>query len=386
MGSPAYYHLPKLISDDAINSLLVSIGLPRAKLIISPKVAAAYHSIYMLQLPPNDKLHHTDLVLRVSGYHLPYIKTENEVGVMSWVSQNTTIPIPEIIAYDSSSNNPIAHEYTLLNRIEGATLSDVYPSLGDEQIDQILDQLIDVLAQLHAHSWHQIAGLNISGNGTHTVGQCLDETFWQSPDIAVLFPLGESVASINIAGPYPTYTAYITAQIRTYIHVIDVQEKLATMRDLIPRLEAFLAAIARSEFEEELNDVKLCLAHKDLHFGNILYDVPSGKITAVLDWEFSGVVPAPKWNPQKSFLWNAQEGEGSKVEKERLMGLFRERCEKRGVTVLKDVAYGSSLQESMQIVSDYLRAITEVVTWGERGDMVPVWREKVLENIAKFDV
>ena len=104
------HHLPKPISENAINALLVGIGLPKATGIVSPKVTAQYHSIYMIKLPPSNRSVHTDLVLRISGHHLPQIKTENEVGVMSWISKNTTIPMPNVVAYEASVDNQVAHE------------------------------------------------------------------------------------------------------------------------------------------------------------------------------------------------------------------------------------------------------------------------------------
>jgi len=376
-------HLPQHISKDAINNLLISRGLPRANKIISPNVTAQYHSIYMIHLPPNVS-NHLSLVLRVSGHHLPVIKTENEVGVMSWVAKNTTIPVPDIVAYDSSVNNPIAHEYTLLSRIDGVTLSDVYETLDDDKMGQILDQLIDFLVQLHVQEWDQIGGLNINEKGEIVVGQVLDETFWQVPDIKELWPEGESMATLNIKGPYPSYVALITAQIKKYIRLIQVHEKLETMRDLIPRLEAFVSALP--QHSDELNNVKLRLAHKDLHFGNILYDSESGKITAVLDWEFSGVVPFPRWNPVKAFLWNAQSGDESRNVKYRLFERFEKRCKERGVTILKDAEYSSPLQESMHNVANYVWAIVEFVPRGQRTELVAGWRDLVLANLASFGV
>lgn len=138
MATPAN-HLPQPIPEDAINALLVAADLPRATEIISPRVTAQYHSIYKITLPPNNKLGHTDLVLRVPGHHLPRIKLESEVGVMSWVSKNTTIPIPKAVAYDASVNNPISHEYTLLSWVKGATLSEIHQSLNNQQITQTID-------------------------------------------------------------------------------------------------------------------------------------------------------------------------------------------------------------------------------------------------------
>ncbi|KAH7019833.1 hypothetical protein EDB80DRAFT_701637 [Ilyonectria destructans] len=131
MGTPAD-HLPVAIFEDAINELLQTTGLPRATAIANPKVTAQYHSIYFVTLPSTEKSHgHSELVLCVSGRHLPAIKTMNEVGVTTWLSKNTAIPLPEVIAYDASVDNPIGHEYTLLSRVQGVTLGDIYDSLSD---------------------------------------------------------------------------------------------------------------------------------------------------------------------------------------------------------------------------------------------------------------
>ncbi len=246
----------------------------------------------MINLPPNDKSSHTDLVLRISGHHLRQIRTENEVAVVSWNSKNNTIPIPEVVAYDVSVDNPTAHEYTLLSRVEGPTLSEIYLSLDNQQISQIIDQLIDFLSQLKAHEWDAIGGLNINDEGKIVIGQVLEESFWQVPDIEKLWPEGEKVATLSIGGPDPTYIEDIFAQIQKYIHLIHIHEELAFMRDTILRLEAFLTALPKHS--DELKDVKLRLAHKDLHFANMLYHILSGRITAILGWEFSSFVPFTK--------------------------------------------------------------------------------------------
>lgn len=70
------------------------------------------------------------------------------------------------------------------------------------------------------------------------------------------------------------------------------------MRDVIPRLEAFVAIVPT--LADEVNKVKLRLAHKQLHFANSMVNVSSSKITGSLDWEFTGIVPFTKWNPRRA--------------------------------------------------------------------------------------
>ncbi|KAH7214327.1 hypothetical protein BKA60DRAFT_597850 [Fusarium oxysporum] len=188
MGAPAD-HLPLPISEDAINQLLQVLRLPRASAIENPRMTAQYHSIYFITHPPIELSRgHYELVLRVAGNHLPNIKTKNEIGVMTWLSKNTTIPSPEAIAYHDSADNPVGHEYILLSCIQGVTLSD----------------LIDLLTQLQAHPWGGIGGLTLDDRGEVQLGTVVDETFWQVPDIKALWPEGETVASLNIGGSYKT--------------------------------------------------------------------------------------------------------------------------------------------------------------------------------------
>ncbi|KAK5658665.1 hypothetical protein OQA88_2061 [Cercophora sp. LCS_1] len=372
------------ITDDAIQTLLQSLGLPKATEITSPKVTAQYHSIYFITVPKSPASHdHAELVLRVSGRHLPVIKTKNEIGVMTWLSKNTTIPTPAIIAYDASESNPIGHEYTLLSKARGITLSEIYDTLTPEKTTQILDQLIDILTQLHAHPWTGIGGLSLNENGDPVLSQILDENFWQLPGIEKYWP-GHTPTGLNLSGPYGSYIDYITAHIQLYIKLINLHPTLASMRDLIPRLENFIAILP--QHSDELNKVALRLAHKDLHFANILFDDSTNKITAILDWEFSGVVPFTKWNPARSFLWNGRDDASSGEEKKKWMGMFQERCAQRGCEILKDAEYASKLQDDMQLVVDYLRAIVEVSPRGQRAELVGGWRNVVVEGLEAFGV
>ncbi|KAF5627244.1 uncharacterized protein FTJAE_9329 [Fusarium tjaetaba] len=272
---------------------------------------------------------------------------------------------------------------TLLSHIPGVTLSDIYGSLSDKQHNDILDQLIDFLTQLQAHPWDGIGGLTFDHRGDVQLGPVVDETFWQVPDIQALWPEGETVATLNIGGPYETYVEYIIAHVAKYIRLIQTHEKLAFMRDIIPRLEAFVAALPRHS--KELNNIKLRLAHKDLHFANMMYDPSTGKITGILDWEFAGVVPSPSWNPRRSFLWNGIDTPESLAQKYKLMEVFEERCKDKGCTVLEDAQFTSTLQEHTQGAVDFLRAIVEVSPRGQRQDLVQSWKLKVQENISYFE-
>ncbi|KAI1459988.1 kinase-like domain-containing protein [Annulohypoxylon moriforme] len=378
--------LPKGISNDAINKLLESIGLPNARKITAPRVDAKFHAIYMIGLPHhrNDRFRHistNELVLRVAANYWPRIKSENEHGVMNCVRSRTSIPVPEVIGFDHSDKNPLGYEYSLLARVPGETLSDIWQELDDKQMNGILDQLANILAELHSIDVEEIGGVvpEIGQDDNWQMGRVIDETFWANPQIT-LWPSGETIDSLNIGGPFETYSDYISAQISLYIRQIRLHPNLKFFRRQTYALEAFLASLR--EHAEELNKTMLILAHKDLHFGNIMYDRDSGKITGILDWEFSGVVPAPKWNPRKAFLWNCDDSENGKTAK----ALLEERFAQRYNSMFpKQVQYTSPRQKAMQEIADHVRAIIEVKVLDQRYSRTTQMQAQLDERVREWE-
>ncbi|GAB1205553.1 hypothetical protein APSETT445_004229 [Aspergillus pseudonomiae] len=207
MGDPTQY-LPPSLDKETLLEFARSLGLPTPIGVRALIVIAEYHPIYLLSFSAEDaseispKLEaldggngSVDLVLRVSGSHLPHIKTENEVAVMTWVRQHTSIPIPEIIRFDATTKNSLGYEFTLLTRSPGIGLHEVYDQLSVEQLTVIVDQILDIVLQLHQKSWSGVSGLVLSpstaeiGASAQVIpGLILEETFWQAPDIVTYFP------------------------------------------------------------------------------------------------------------------------------------------------------------------------------------------------------
>ncbi|UKZ80208.1 hypothetical protein TrVFT333_007965 [Trichoderma virens FT-333] len=382
MGSPKE-HLPLDISEDTIRALIAFLDLPAPQSVSTLSTTAEYHSIYVISFAPEEvaavfptlpqsNKQCVELILRVSGHHLPRIKTINEVAVMTWVRQNTHLPVAEVIRYDASTNNPLGHEFTLLQRVPGVPVSEIYDRLPPQLLEGLINQMVEIIHQLHAISWDCVSGLQFDDDGRVVPGPIVEETFWQQPDVAKYWPDTESVQSLNICGPYKCYTDYIAAMVRVYQHAIRLHPSLADMRDLLPRLDAFVKVL--SDFPE-LNNTRYFLAHKDLHFANILCDEVSGLITGILDWEFSGIAPAPRWNPVRAFLWNGQYSEGAMEEKDRVSTLFAERCAALGlISLIEETKPSSAVQAAMQEAINYLRAIVEVRPRGQKEERIPSWR------------
>lgn len=400
MGTPDSY-LPPALSADTISQLIVSLDLPTPTSIEPLQVTAAFHSIYLIHFVASTPIHTSDgsvlpvntdgsmtLVLRVSGRQLPTIKTRNEVGVMTWVRQNTTIPIPAIIRYDSTDDNLIGHEFTLLEKAPGKSIDQIYHTLSIEVRTKIVHQLTDYLIELHSRPWGgYVGGLTLT-NGEITHGPPIDENFWQLPDLEKYWAGSESLESLN---PIPSqgfasFVAFTVDCLDRYIYAIEKHSSLESCRDLIPRIRAFAAAI--QDHAEQLNQVVYVLAHKDLHFANIMCDPdhPDCPITAVLDWEFSSVVPAPRWNPPRAFLWNMKWSPEDKEEQTRMEKVFESVCREKGAGKILEEMELSPLQESMQTVVNHIRAIVEVGPRGQAKDRVAHWREVAEAAMEVFGV
>lgn len=395
MGTPAEY-LPPRLDKATITSLIVSLDLPAPCRVEALDVAAEFHSIYLLHFerdlassiparPEEDGS--VDLILRVAGRHLPGYKTRNEVGCMTWIRNTTTIPVPAVVRWSDSEDNPTGHEFSLLEKAPGVSVDKIYKDLDRSQKRYLVEQLVEFIVQLHDHPWSaSVGGLIAQPDGSVVLGPPIEETFWQEPDIAKYWP-GETLESMNALdeGAYPSFTAYVAASCRRYCHAIQTHPSLEPFRDLVPHIQRFLERIGSAELRGALDETRYITAHRDLHFANIMCDAGSLRVTAVLDWEFGGVVPAARWDPSRAFLWNGSGDAAANAEKYELRKVFEAVCEEKGLhRVLRDAE--PSPEQGMVISAvSYVRAITEVCPRGQRGDEVDGWKEEALKAMAFFD-
>ncbi|KAH6658102.1 kinase-like domain-containing protein [Truncatella angustata] len=393
MANPKLY-LPPNLSEDLIRKLLADLRLPEPTTVKPLITTAAYHNIYLISFPgesalslgqaqPNEPDGSISLVLRVSGKHLPRIKTLNEVAAMTWVRDATKIPVPAIVCFDASQDNAIGHEYILLEKAPGVSVDTIYDSLDDEKREYLIIQLMNYLMELRQCEWHHSGGLSMNENGKIVPGRVLAENFWQAPEIGEFWGSEETIDTLNVTGPFDTYTDYVEGHIQQYTLNIEKHASLEWMRDIIPRLQAFVAFLKCNA--TNLNDTKYILSQRDLHFGNIMCDSVTLQITAVLDWEFSAVLPLPIWTPGGGFLWNAQEGPEALAERDRLYQIFTKLCKSLDCDLVADFDIKNQ-KPYLEIsrVLNYVRAIVEVCPRGQKSDSVRSWRTAAEEALTEL--
>ena len=71
-----------------------------------------------------------------------------EVAAMELIREQTTVPVPKILAYDFSKQH-IRSNYFFMTAMEGQTLSSISRKLDQEQTDRLRRELAGYLAQIH---------------------------------------------------------------------------------------------------------------------------------------------------------------------------------------------------------------------------------------------
>ncbi|TPX15947.1 uncharacterized protein E0L32_000281 [Thyridium curvatum] len=66
---------------------------------------------------------------------------EHDVGILEFVADRTSIPVPRVLSFDKGYDNPIACPYAVHARIPGETLTKTYPHLTHQQRCSVAEQL-----------------------------------------------------------------------------------------------------------------------------------------------------------------------------------------------------------------------------------------------------
>lgn len=269
----------------------------------------------------------------------PWYKTESEVATMRFVRSHTSIPVPEVFAYQSTRDSPIRFEWILMEKMPGKPLGDVFTKIPWEAKVKIVRQLAQYQAELFKYRFKGIGNLYepswscgpiptpepqpsqvpIKEKDTLKALQYTTDgaSDWPSDD-----PSEPSLAALNRIvsmnffwdtrlqqnvprGPFSSSKDWIAA----YLELIqkDCRLKLDQLsrEDLSQdeeydkedaertlQLANILNALLPHVLESNQDSEPSIISHGDLNRQNILVS-SSGELKAVVDWEF--VQPVPLW-------------------------------------------------------------------------------------------
>ncbi|MCJ1300282.1 hypothetical protein MMC08_003078 [Hypocenomyce scalaris] len=320
----------KLIKEVAQTHLELC-GLSGDAITIEFFAEGAYHKLYTI----NTTSTHTGLpkqcIFRVAIPEHPWYKIESEVATTEFVRHTTSIPVPIIYAYDSSTDNKLGLEWMLVEKISGIPIEDTWSDMSYDAQVSLTKQLAQWFHQLSLHTFDEMGSIYMQftkSEMTFYVGAMIDYNLFQGGRLAY-----------NIhRGPFDCmedyYDSILDAQQQEFNDIVyhassrpcgveandepdDVVVGEDKWRDKLEDdpdhkyFGRYGERIGFSEFDLEhipkaikaLRDnlpvlviepypdsFFTMLSHPDLSFSNILMDA-SGNIKALIDWE--GIVLQP---------------------------------------------------------------------------------------------
>lgn len=128
-----------------------------------------FNKLYSISFPG----HGTSYLFRVALPLVPYYRIESEAASLSYLKENTSIPVSRVIAWESSVATDLGFEWILLEKIEGVALYEVWRGMPWDSKVRLVAALAPLLGQLRDHKFHEIGSLYFSGRE-----EPIDPQYW----------------------------------------------------------------------------------------------------------------------------------------------------------------------------------------------------------------
>ncbi|KAM0414695.1 hypothetical protein ACHAPT_013457 [Fusarium lateritium] len=237
------------------------------------------------------------LLLRISLPVDPRYKTLSEVATIRWLSEVTTVPVPQVIQYDSSRDSPIGFEWILMAKLSGISLSDAWARIDFSKKSTLVRQFASFAACLYRNQLSGIGNIYppVSSTHTPTTRRIVSMPFFWGDHIHI---------DIN-RGPFRHSKEWMATRLQldeaTYAAVLakypagveldsDAEDEVDDAMRTITISTKLQGLLDRVFPEESTAEEPTMLCHTDLSLSNILVD-NAGKLTGVVDWECVSALP-----------------------------------------------------------------------------------------------
>ncbi|KAK4044743.1 hypothetical protein C8A01DRAFT_42645 [Parachaetomium inaequale] len=243
-------------------------------------------------------------------------KVANEVRVIEYLREHTTIPLPRVRCWGLADESPAQlGSFMIMDFVQSVRLSTflrqptdddqadliLNPAIDEATLDTIYDQLADYILQTSRLEFPSIGAISKDA-ASNT---------WSVTGRPLTFNMNELATSIGYpAGQFPnapfTRTSdYFHTLARQHLLHLQTQRNLSNNEDDVRR-----RFIARRQFQRRLIPMYCAVDDDDagpfrvfcddMQPANMLIDPRTLRITAVLDWEFTNSMPAqfahdPPW-------------------------------------------------------------------------------------------
>ena len=289
--------------------------------------AGAFNKLFLLHPLGDSGAAPESFIMRVILPVDPYFKTASEVATLQFVRKNTSIPVPRVIAFDSSADNELGFEWILMTKLPGIALKSLWesPELAWDSrvqltktlaryVKQLTSFKFSVMGNLYPSSrpeFEQIAWLKQLSSETRFVPLPDDAEFAIGPVATIPFFYGDRLRLQDGRGPFETSSSYLTSLLRLHISSTtnrksavstndkheddDEDDDISEFEDAISAYESLLSAlpIFFPPPEASSDAETFSLFHDDISADNILVDPTTHRITGIVDWECVSL--QPRW-------------------------------------------------------------------------------------------
>ncbi|KAI9833127.1 MAG: hypothetical protein M1826_000494 [Phylliscum demangeonii] len=242
----------------------------------------------------------TGYIMRVTLPADPHFLTSSEVATMEYLRSCTTIPIPKILAYDSSNRNALGFEWVLMEFVHGTPLEELWTDLPMATKERLARQLTRFQAELFTKPRNQI-------------GNLYREPLSPTPSP---YPIGRIAQhpSTGATGPFKNSYTWFSARLALLQleHERDLdspdsgegdREYASRALSIVQKLLKLLPSVFPPDQPEST-----FLFHDDLGMDNILVD-EDDVITAVLGWAYVSLLPDWRACEMPDLLQGCERGE-----------------------------------------------------------------------------
>ncbi|KAH7041426.1 phosphotransferase enzyme family-domain-containing protein [Microdochium trichocladiopsis] len=270
--------------------------------------SGAFNKLYLVTA------RHEKALMRVSLPVYPTFKTRGEVTTLRWVKENTSIPVPRVLAFDDTNNNDIGFEWILMELMPGKTAYRNWRAISMEQKKFLAETIADYQAQLaRAAARHGLDAIGtLSKNEASTNGRpeitSAEPRIVPSRLVTHEFFLGNRLKLDVPHGPFRSSQEWITTLLDMIVReqtnianeIADDEdsdkEEAEEIIEVAKRLLRVLPKVFPEQKSQKDSDNAISttertyLYHDDLNLKNILLD-KDGDISAIVDWECVSALP-----------------------------------------------------------------------------------------------
>ncbi|KAK3935091.1 hypothetical protein QBC46DRAFT_58533 [Diplogelasinospora grovesii] len=245
---------------------------------IIARIGGSYNLVHIIQLDS------FKLVIRIpaSGWGDGLTETaaralESQVTTLRLIASQTSIPVPEIYAFDTTTNNEIEAPYICMNFISGKTVSKAWfdatgPVSLEERRMKILTSLAHLLAQLSQFKFDKIGSLHTNEDDiVPSIGPCYD---WEENDDGSL--------AVVASGPFEDS--------RSYLQQHYDEDDTKKSEDPWGVAEAKLMEVMMPHLPIHDPSEGFVLSIPDLDSQNVIVD-EDGTVTGIIDLDHIQTVP-----------------------------------------------------------------------------------------------